>query len=260
MRPSLVSVNDISINLEREDGVRKDAKFTVKGGRYLAMNNFERAEIAASNQDPIGMLEELYRAHALDGLARVLHSKWPDIPTDELNFIIATAVDVLYRNVKAGEKILNIGAYLYKTSNLKAHQYNATMRREQSVVKDLKYRSTGDLDPQTVVEEAPEADGEDENYESKRARACSIAKSLLPQLGQKNIQDVMRVIIEAVEAGREDISNVEIAEILGLSNVTIRQLRKRGFERLTERARSAGILQRGIEFVGFEDTVHERVI
>ena len=52
---------------------------------------------------------------------------------------------------------------------------------------------------------------------------------------------VMGYLIDAVEAGRWDVSNQEIGEALGLTNDTVRTSLSRGFRRLNRLAQEEGI-------------------
>lgn len=212
-----------------------------------------RAQEAAVASDPVSMVDALYESYALDGLTRRMRSKWHGIPADEIDFIVASAVDVLYEGVKDGEKILNIMAYLYKVVTNKAHQYYDVKRREAAAVEGFHYLSSQKQDSSEGSRRISTDEEEEElGYEERRTRACRLAKTLVPKLGQKNIQDVMMLIIEAVEVGRDDIPSTEIAEILALPAATVRQLRKRGFERLTQRAREAGVMEQDINFVNLD--------
>jgi DNA-directed RNA polymerase specialized sigma24 family protein len=50
----------------------------------------------------------------------------------------------------------------------------------------------------------------------------------------------MGYIIDAVEAGIEDVTSIEISEALGLSGGSVRKWKQRGFQRLRRAARKAG--------------------
>jgi len=213
-----------------------------------------QAHEAAASSDPIGMVEALHQSYALDGLTRLVKRKWNAIPLDEVQFIIAGAVDVLYKDIESGKRIINLVAYLYKIADHRAHQYNDTRQREHEGNVDLEYRLTNARLPQEDVSEE-ELEDDELDYIEKRAQAIAIARRLIPTLGQKNIRDVMTLIIEAIEIGREDLPSDEIADTLDLVPATVRQLRHRGFKRLAQRARDEGITDRKINFarLGFDE-------
>jgi len=51
----------------------------------------------------------------------------------------------------------------------------------------------------------------------------------------------MGYILDAIEAGANDVSNTEISEALGLSANTVAQSKRRGFERLKRAAIEADL-------------------
>lgn len=63
-----------------------------------------------------------------------------------------------------------------------------------------------------------------------------------------NVQLVMGYIIDAVEAGEEDISNGEIVAATGLSPDTVRPALVRGFARLKREAHAAGVTDKDFDF------------
>jgi|GEM_PF-6762338 len=212
-----------------------------------------RANKAAFNGDPVGMVQALYQSYALDGITRLIRSRWESIPIDEVRFIVASAVDIAYAAVQAQERIRNIIAYLYGVANKRAHQYHDAKKREQVLTDDLGYVLPKSQPPDDELnnDAIQEADDEELDWEQRRNKAIAIARELIPRLGQENIRSVMMLIIDAVASGREDISNQEIADILGLSLATIRQLRHRGFKRLARVAREAHLLPSDLDMATF---------
>jgi len=207
-----------------------------------------RATEAAIVGDPRGMVEALYQSGAFDGLTRRIGHKWNFLSTHkEVDYIIGQAVDVLYRDVSSGKKISNIVAFLYKVANNKANDYWQIWQREHETPLDLEYPSYTLLD--SLAEE--------QERDRKKERAISIARSLLPQLGQQNLRAVMSYLLEAVAMGYEDVSNEEIAEALGLSLDTVRQSLSRGFQRLERKAKEAGLTDQNFDFISARGEIDE---
>jgi len=195
----------------------------------------EAAKDAARKADPRRMVEALFDSFALDGIRIRLGLKWPGIHQDDINFLIAEAVDVLYHAVQGGDRVLSLPGYLWKVADRKACDYDA--RRQRDMLTDME-----DLHETPKAEEEHVQPPSDEmDWEERREKAVAVARSLLPKLGQKNLQDVLSYVIEAVEAGREDVPNAEIAEALGLSSDTVRTSLSRGFRRLERAAREVGL-------------------
>ncbi len=190
------------------------------------------ARDTAAAGDPIGMLEALHKSHILDGLARYVSHLWgKHLDRDDIHTIIGRAVDAFYERVSNGERIREPKAYLYRTSLNLAYDENQ---------RKIRHVPLGDAHG---VEDA-RADvpqGQPIPREKLRERALAIARGLLPRLGQENIRRVMKYVFEAIEKGVEDVPRREIAEALGLSEVTVRQCLHRGFRRLKRAAREQGI-------------------
>jgi DNA-directed RNA polymerase specialized sigma24 family protein len=212
------------------------------------------AKNAAASCDPRGMVEALYRSFVLDGLIRLLRNKWPSL-YDEVEFILAEAVDVLYQAISRGEKILNIPGFLYKVCDRKA--YDHARHAEESFDPDNpKHAAPSSSSPteQPILQEEEGHDGHSEELdrEEKRHRAVAIARKLIPRLGQQSVQSVMTYVIDAVEAGREDLPDREVADALGLSLDTVRQSKSRGFRRLARIAHEERLAVRDIALAGLE--------
>ncbi len=140
-------------------------------------------------------------------------------------------------------------AFLWKVSDRKANDYYQARQREKALVDDLKHNATAIGSFENPDQEEPV---EEMEWDEKRAQAITRARDLLPKLGQKNIQDVMSLVIDAVEAGREDLPSREIAEALGLQPATVRTLKMRGFERLARVAREEGLVGQEFDFANLE--------
>ena len=174
----------------------------------------QQAKEAAASGNPGRMLEALHGSFALDGLTRRIASKWQKLSRDEVDFILAEAVDILYLALRDGRKVFNLVAYLWKTSNPKACDYYRTKQNEKPLTPDEWEHISNQS---TEIEESPDNSATELGWEEKRPRVIAVVRSLLPRLGQHNAQAVMTYILDALSSDCMDISNVEIAEALGLS-------------------------------------------
>lgn len=196
-----------------------------------------RAGVAASQGKAVEMVEALYQSHVLDGLVRKLTANWSALSADDIREIVAEAVAGLYRKVAQGGRVTHAAAYLYRVTLCRACDLHAA--RKISPVTDpavvtiqsdaaVPWRGSGNSNP---------AEGAGFDREEALPRALAAARRLLPQLGQENLRKVMAYILDAVEAGREEVSNPEIAEALSLTPDSVRQSRFRGFQRLARLAK-----------------------
>lgn len=199
----------------------------------------QQAKEAAASGDPGRMLEALHRSFALDGLTRRIASKWRSLSRDDVELIIAEAVDILYAAIRDRKKVSNLVAYLWKTSDHKADNYYRTQQKNRKILTPNELEQIPDQS--TEFEDELDSSTKELEWEEKRPRAIALARSLLPRLGQHNIQKVMAYIFDALEADCVDISNKEIAEALGLSSDTVRQSKSRGFRKLERIIRDEGL-------------------
>jgi len=211
-----------------------DASMTTKPDQDECIR---RALAAASVRDAHGMLTALHESMVLDGLVQTFRMKWPTLDHDEIDFVVAGAVDVLYQRVADGENVLNLIAYLWKVSDRRASDRHQQRLRESNAPDERLEASVDNRSKQGVAMLDPDAD-----WDRRRLRAVSIARSLLPRLGQENLQRVMEFVLDAVEAGREDIHNSEIADALGLKLGTVRTSLSRAFARLARIAREENLI------------------
>jgi DNA-directed RNA polymerase specialized sigma24 family protein len=196
------------------------------------------AKETAAGGDPRTMLEALHRSGVLDGLTRQIASKWRSLSRDDVELIIAEAVDILYVAICKGKKVLNLVAYLLKTSDNRACDYYRTQQNYKTLTPNELEQIP---DPLTELEDELDSSTQQLDWEKKRPRVIAIVRSLLPRLGQHNIQNVMTYILDALSADCMDISNAEIAEALGLTLDVVRQSKKRGFDRLERIVREEGL-------------------
>jgi hypothetical protein len=86
-----------------------------------------------------------------------------------------------------------------------------------------------------------------------RRQAVEMARQLLPTLGSLNLQNAMRLLIDAVEARDVEFSANDAAEILGTKPNIVRAWWSRGFDRLTTRAQGLGVRILRSRFINSEE-------
>jgi DNA-directed RNA polymerase specialized sigma24 family protein len=178
-----------------------------------------------AEREVIGVLEALHASGTLEALAGYVRANWSGTfrNEDDVHHIVAQAVDALCEALDAGKQVREVVPYLYKVARNKADDEYNRRKRERAVAPDCL-----------------EARAENVPLVGDTKRAIAVARSLIHRLGGENIQKVMNYILDAVEAGREHLPNTEIADALGLTDVTARQLKKRGFDRLKRIAQEEG--------------------
>jgi DNA-directed RNA polymerase specialized sigma24 family protein len=198
----------------------------------------EAAKQAATQGQPLQMLEFLYKSHALDGLVRRLQSKWSRLPSADIDMAVAKAVDAAYDFLRSGKTIPGLVGFLWKVADRRAFDYSRLLRSEiatdPKIIADVAHPNAG------IPGEEPDS-GEDERG-AMIQRAVKIARKLLPRLGQETIRRVMSLVVDAAEEGLEDLPNRHIAELLDLSVDTVKQSKSRGFERLKRLAKEEGLI------------------
>ncbi len=221
------------------------------------------ANTAALAGDPMAMLIALYKSHVLDGICRRLAAAWGAIAFEDIQLLVAEAVDVLYEKVRNGGNIRRIVPYLLKVSTRKAYDFHESRCAvdavdpadlETAVGKEARRRFES---KERQAEASPGEPVDDLDYEERRRIALRIARGLLPRLGQQRIQDVMGYIFDAIEAGHEDISNEDIEDALGLSPETVRTAKSRGFARLSRIAKEEKLLPRDFDLLGLDSEADE---
>lgn len=214
-------------------------------GRSEHITNEQQKELLASAKKAAAaghlgrMLEALHRSFVLDGLTNRIASKWRSLSRDEVELIIAEAVDILYAAIRDLKKVSNLVAYLWKTSDHKADNYYRTQQKNRKIIAPNELEQIPDQS--TEFEDELDSSTQELDWEEKRPRVIAIVRSLLPRLGQRNVENVMTYILDALSADCMDISNAEIAEALGLTLDVVRQSKKRGFDRLERIVREEGL-------------------
>lgn len=166
---------------------------------------------------------------------------------DERVSFVNEAIEQLYFQLRKdpGRVVARPFGYVARTAYLLAQK---TKRKNSSHVTLEPWHFKP---PLTSSQEEDEAqDGAEREAEVRRRvdRLFAAVFSLIDDLGQENVVAVMKFIFEALRQawarGDEDppdLSNEEIADALGLETEAVRKLKSRGWLRLRERAKDAGI-------------------
>ena len=196
----------------------------------------KRAAACAKAGDPVGMVTVLAEDHAMDGFHRQFSRRYNRLPGTVIEEAIAKATDKAYAQIQAGKKITSLAAWLWKVIE---NELNDAWTRE------YKYNATYDESRHAEAVRSHSAGGPEEQEEIDRGllrtEAIRVAREIIPTLGQTNLVKVMTVVIDAVEAGVEDLSHGAIGKALDLNPATVRVLVYRGFDRLTRAARTRGL-------------------
>lgn len=237
----------------REPGLYEQSKHITKQQQDEFL---QQANEAAALGDPGRMLEALHRSFILDGLTRRISSKWQKLSRDEVSDIVAKAVDAVYEAIRGGKKVLSLSNYLSSTCHYKACDYYSARQCEKSLTpEDLEHIP----DQLTEHEDEPDSSAKELDWEAKRPRAIAIVRSLLPKLGQHNVQKVMAYILDALEADCVDISNAQIAEALVLRLDVVRQSKHRGFQRLERIVREEGLAAQVVDVANLKSDYEEQL-
>ncbi len=199
----------------------------------------------AAAKDPVGMLEALHSSGMLVALARRIHGRYGALDRHDADQVVALTVDKLYAAASQGQPIHRPVSWLVKVSLNTASDYYKTRQRE--IPADPAEFTNGGLADATEFYVALREGGADEAHERRVRRGLVVARELLPQLGQKNVQRVMELYIDAVESGVPHLPDAQVAEILGTTASNVRVWKKRGFERLQRKAREAGFADAAVE-------------
>lgn len=190
-----------------------------------------QAQAAARRGDAAGMVNCLFRGKTVDRLVWKLGQEfYGKLAPEEVRDCVAEAVASCYASLVVGKSVTNLVGYLLKVA------------RNVAVDMVADFESNGTRDAASVPDWS-DADGDAARDEARAAlqhEALQRARTLLPQLGQENIRQVMEVVFDAVEKEVVDLTDRDIAEITGIQPDTVRRLKNRGFERLRRLASDNG--------------------
>lgn len=195
----------------------------------------DKAIEAASRKDIVSFMQHIHDSRFLDGAKRTLEHRW-GLDKEAIHEILSDSVDRLYEAAQLKGIILFPGGYFFKIIERRTVDYYRSHANHEG------FDDTREDHTVTTEQEGKKrisADPEEE-HDERIKEGIRIARSLLPKIGEENVQKVMSYIINAVEAGVVDISNREIAEAISLSEVSVRKWKQRGFERLKRAAIKEG--------------------
>ena len=190
------------------------------------------AQEAADRGDAMAMFELLCQSTVFEALSSRFTEKYQDIPKEEINVVIGDALDEVYAKVNEGKPVRAVHSYLWKIiDNMLSKYYNERILCKGPSVEKLGTHDKPALGPLTHKEAA-----------KLRETALKIAEGLLPRLGQLNVQNVMKYILESIRNGAQHIDPAEISDALHLTVENVRMSIKRGFERLARIAKEENLI------------------
>lgn len=205
-----------------------------------------RAAEAARRGDAEGMVRGFFAGGLADWLYWRLSKQYATLPPQDLQDCVAAAVGDAYKALASGSRINALPGYLLKTASNKA----------VDMLRDRGGERSADMDGFANVRDPTVEAIREDTYKRLRQDALAKARELLPLLGMDNIRKVMATILDAVEAGVEDLQDSEIAEAVDLTEETVRRLKSRGFERLRRHAAERGYdLAKYERAIGITETV-----
>jgi DNA-directed RNA polymerase specialized sigma24 family protein len=150
--------------------------------------------------------------------------------------VVAQTVDKAFDAISQGRPVTNLGGWLWKAScNAVSDLWNEHHRG----------RINGDDLDRNYRQPVPVTDSEraviDDHRDKCRNEAISVARRLLPKIGEGQIRDVMGLVIDAVEQQVPDLPASQIADALGIGEDSVRTLLSRGFKRLRRAAADEGV-------------------
>jgi DNA-directed RNA polymerase specialized sigma24 family protein len=196
----------------------------------------KKAAEAGAAGNEAGMLAALVASGLLAGLKRRLVARARErgnyLQPDDVDFALTQATTTLYENLRDGKYITHVGAFLLKVADCRVVDW---FRDACELTDPASIAGHPVNDDKTILDKLIAEENEQEDVDSlaKRRHAFQLARKLLPQLGQTNVQDVMAYVLEATENGAECITDSDIADALGITPETAKKSRQRGFARLS---------------------------
>jgi DNA-directed RNA polymerase specialized sigma24 family protein len=210
-----------------------------KAAKANQLLELERAKQAAMSGDIATFMEALFSSRLPDALTWRLRKQLPD---DDVDAIVAEGIGSTYEALQTRGAKIDLAAWLSKTCYNKARARYAT--RKNVVTEDpLDVERRSKLDRAQLAPPITRAEQEEaeERSANRRIDAIKLARTLLPRIGEDNIQKVMSVVLDAIEQDLMDLPPEEISEMVGLTPGTVRRLISRGFERLEREAKQDGL-------------------
>jgi DNA-directed RNA polymerase specialized sigma24 family protein len=186
---------------------------------------------AAARGDVQSFLLELAASRLLDAVTHRLSRTWPKALPGSIEIAVTSAAEALYERASTGAVVSPAGYVWGAARNRLLKEHRAGLVDTASLDAD-----TDELRGTIFEEEERSSD------EGSREEAIAFARSVLPELGEGPVRDVMAFILDCVEAGELYIDNLTIAAALGLSPMTVRRSKSRGFQRLARAAQCRKVL------------------
>jgi hypothetical protein len=228
-----------------------------EGRIKLYREAFDTADRCAAAGDAAGVLRAILHGPVLDGLAYRLSQHWTArklfaLKPDDTDLIVVESLKELYEKLDRADRPRNVGAYLYKTCIHKGYAIHMKRRWDPSVDPAELEKFYGQLDQRITDFDIMDPD------QRKLLHIKVIRRTLLPRIGQKNVQDVMDFIFDALERNVQ-VTTQEIADHFGVSEAHVRTWKSRGFTRLLERIREAGLFDGDglVDLTELEEQVQE---
>ena len=213
---------------ENQDGQR---------GQVPNGDPLKRAAACAKAGDPVGMITALAEQRALDGFQRAFAHRYSKLPDTAIEEAIAGALDKAYAEIQGGKKITSLGSWLWKVIENDLNDAWITEYKNREVYDETKH---SDL-VEGGATDGPKEQDVGIDRERLRVEAVRLAREMIPTLGQANLVRVMTVLVDAIEAGIDDLPHATIAEALDLRPDTVRVLVFRGLERMARAAEARGL-------------------
>jgi DNA-directed RNA polymerase specialized sigma24 family protein len=183
---------------------------------------------AVAADDPCGFLEALESGGVLAGHKHGLKTRFRHLDDSDLDRILGECPDELFQAMQK-RTIPDPLAYLYKVMCNRCALLDAARNLEVPLDRDH------GKEPETV----------DSDREERWARHCAAGftevRRMIRLLSSEKQRQVIGYYIDALEKGYVDLTAAEVAAGLGITEVYVRQLKKRAIDRLRDMAQEEGL-------------------
>jgi len=176
---------------------------------------------------------------------------WWELSADDADEVIADAFDDLFiaMTTRPGP-VENPGGLLWRIAYRRAVDQVRRAAHRAELGEDHE-------DDRHQTDRRREAFDDEAERLARVRRALPLARSLLPQLGNTTMQQVMGYWFDAAERGVEVVNDAEVAAAFGYTTEQVRKSHERGFTRLQRIAGELGIVD-SLDIPGRPtDTNHE---
>lgn len=203
----------------------------------------QKAQEYANQGAGLKMLECLFDSMLLEAFLNHFSGRYPDLRREEIYDIIGKATDEIVARISQKNKIKHLSNYLWKSINNQLSRAVVKAEITLSIEQD-----------EIEIRERPALTEAQQNQRDEaRGRAIALAESLIPRLGQQNVQTVMKYILGALKNGAQDVPNIEIADALGMTPGNVRVSVSRGFSRLARIVKEEGLIETEYDFPFLEE-------